>query len=187
MRSKLLVSRGLPLMPTTVMPKCLADRRQIFGDQPTPRMPTVLPASSAAGQRSHLTAVLRAHRARHVARQREHVGDGRFRHRRAVDAADIGDHHLFAERGQVDDVVDAGAERLDPLQLRRVAHDVVGHRRRKAQQNVDVGDIGADIVVMADDVDGQLRKALQQHRLVAGAHGFLDFGENKNIRHRAQV
>ena len=39
------------------------------------------------------------------------------------------------------------------------------------------------MVVVADDVDGELRKPLQQHRLVTGAHGFLDFGENENVWH----
>ena len=111
-------ARGLPLMPITVMPNCLQIGARYSAISPTPRMPTVLPASSCAGQRSHWRFVLRAGRARQVARQRQHIGDGRFRHRRAVDAADIGDQHLFAERGQVDDVVDAGAERLDPFQLR---------------------------------------------------------------------
>ncbi len=104
-----------------------------------------------------------------------------------MDAANIRDQHLFPEGRQVDDVVDTGAERLDPFQLPRVAHHVVGHRRGKAQQNVDIGDVRAHIVVMTDDVDGQLREALEQHRLVARAHGFLDFGKNKDIRHRAQV
>ena len=73
-----------------------------------------------------------------------------------MDAADIGDEHLTPERGQVDDIVDAGAERLDPFKLLGVAHHMVGHGRRKAQQDVGVGDIGADLVVMADHVDGQL-------------------------------
>ena len=104
-----------------------------------------------------------------------------------MDATNVRDQHFFSERRQVDDVVDAGAECLDPLQVRRIAHHVVGHRRGKAQQNVDVGDVGAHIIVMSDDVDGQLREALKQHRLVACAHGFLDFGKNKDIRHRAQV
>src|SRR5207249_4949475 len=86
-------------------------------------------------------------------------------------------------RWQVDDVVNASAERLDPFQLGRVADNVVRHRWRKAQQNVDVADIGVHLVVVADHIDGQLRKAFQQHRLVAGAHGFLDFGKDKDVGH----
>ena len=34
-----------------------------------------------------------------------------------MDAADIGDDHVLAERGLVDEAVDAGAERLHPFEL----------------------------------------------------------------------
>ena len=115
--------------------------------------------------------------------KRQHEGDGRFRHGRPVDAADICDQHLFAQRRQVNDIVDAGPERLDPFKLGRIAHYMVGHRRRKAQQDVCTGNVGADIVVMTDHIDRQLRKSLQQHRLVTGAHGFLDFCENEDVGH----
>ena len=37
--------------------------------------------------------------------------------------------------------------------------------------------------MMADHIDGQLREALQQHGLVTGPHGFLDFGEDEDIGH----
>ena len=72
MRSKPGVWRGLPLMPITVMPKALQIGARYSAISPTPRMPTVLPASSADGQRSHSLVVLRAHRARHVAGERQH-------------------------------------------------------------------------------------------------------------------
>ena len=100
-----------------------------------------------------------------------------------MDAAHVRHHHLFAERGQVDDVIDAAAERLDPFQLLGVAHHVVGHWRREAQQHLDVGDVRRDVIMVPDHVDGELRKALQQHALVTGAHRFLDFGENEDLRH----
>ena len=183
MRSKPCSRAACRLMPITVMPKALQIGARYSAIRPTPRMPTVLPYEQLRRPALPFAFVLRAGGARQVARQRQHIGDGRFRHRRAVDAADIGDQDLFAERGQVDDVVDAGAERLDPFQLGRVAHHVVGHRRGKAQQDVGVGDIGADIVMMADHIDGQLRKPLQQHGLVTGPHRFLDFGEDQHFRH----
>jgi hypothetical protein len=66
---------------------------------------------------------------------------------------------------------------------RRVAHHVVRHRRRKAQQDVGVGDIGIDLAVVADHVDGQLREQLQEPGLVTGLHRLLDFGENEDLRH----
>ena len=100
-----------------------------------------------------------------------------------MNAADIGDQHLFAERGQVDDVVDAGAERLDPFELGRVAHHMVGHGRRETEQDVGVGDVGLYQGMVADHVDGQLRELFQQHGLVAGPHRFLDFGEDEEIWH----
>ena len=100
-----------------------------------------------------------------------------------MNAADVGDDDFFAERGQVDDVVDAGAEGLDPFELRRFGDDMVGHWRREAHQHFGVGDIGADVVMMADHVDGQLRKPFQEHGLVAGPHRFLDFGKNEEIWH----
>ncbi len=52
MRSKAGVGRGLPLMPTTVMCNVLQIGARYSAIRPTPRMPTVLPASSADGQRS---------------------------------------------------------------------------------------------------------------------------------------
>ena len=102
-----------------------------------------------------------------------------------MNAADIGDDDVATERGQVDDVVDAGAERLYPFQLWRVAHDMIRHRRREAQQHIGVGDIGSDIVVVADHIDGQLWKALQQHGPVTALHRFVDFGEDQNVCHAA--
>ena len=104
-----------------------------------------------------------------------------------MNAADIGHDDVRSERWQVDDVVDAGAERLDPFQLGCVAHHVVGHRRREAQQDVGVGDIGLYQGVMADHVDGQLRELFQQHGLITGPHRFLDFGEDEEIWHGALV
>ncbi|MEJ2434720.1 MAG: hypothetical protein P8Y53_16730 [Pseudolabrys sp.] len=100
-----------------------------------------------------------------------------------MDAADIGDQHVRVERGQVDDVVDAGAERLDPFQLGGVAHHVVRHGRREAQQDVGVGDVGLDLAVVADRMDGQFGEQLLEPRLVAGGHRFLDFGEDEDVRH----
>src|SRR6185312_6587610 len=102
----------------------LADRREVFGDQPDAE-----DADGPAGEQVRRlavpgAAVLRTYRARHVARERQHEGDGGLRYRRAVNAADIGDDHFLAERGEVDDVVDARAQRLDPFQLRRVSHDM---------------------------------------------------------------
>ena len=163
--------------------KRLADRRQVFRDQPDAEN-----ADGFAGQELRRPALpfgvlLRAHGARQVAGERQHERDGGFRHRRAVDAADIGDDDLFAERGQVDDVVDAGAERLDPFQLGRVAHHVVGHGRGKAQQDVGVGNVRLYQGMVADHVDGQLRELFQQHGLIAGPHRFLDFGEDEEIWH----
>src|SRR5262249_11253156 len=102
---------------------------------------------------------------------------------RTMNAADIGHEHIFAKRRKVDDVVDPRAERLDPFQFWRVADDMIGHRWRKAEENVGVGDIGSDVIVVADHIDGQLRKPCQKHRLVAGAHRFLDFRENKYVGH----
>jgi hypothetical protein len=100
-----------------------------------------------------------------------------------VNAAHIGYQHVFAKRRKVDDVVDPGTERLNPFQFWRVADDVISHRWRKAQQDISVGDIGADVLVVADDIDGQLRKPFQKHRLVAGAHRFLDFRKDEYVGH----
>ena len=64
---------------------------------------------------------------------------------------------------------------------------MVGHRRRKTKQHVGVGDVGVDIAVMADHGDGKLGKPLQQHLLVAGPHGFLDFGEDEEVGHSTDL
>ena len=60
-----------------------------------------------------------------------------------------------------------------------LAHHLVGHGRGEAQQDVGVGDIGLDLAVVADHVDGERGEALEQHGLVTGPHGFLDFGEDE--------
>jgi hypothetical protein len=62
---------------------------------------------------------------------------------------------------------------------------MVGHRRRKAQQDVGIGDIGIDQAVMSGDIDGELRKPLLEHDFVAAAHRFIDFGEDEKVRHGA--
>jgi hypothetical protein len=64
---------------------------------------------------------------------------------------------------------------------------MVGHRRREAHEHFGVGDKGRDVVMMADDVDGELREAFEQHHLVARLHRFLDFAENQNVCHTAFV
>ena len=65
MRSKLAVGRGVPLMPMTVMPSALQIGARYSAIRPTPRMPTVLPASSWDGQRSQaLFSCARAERGR---------------------------------------------------------------------------------------------------------------------------
>ena len=42
---------------------------------------------------------------------------------------------------------------------------------------------GFDVVMVADDVDGELREPLHQALLVAGAHRLLHFGKDQNLRH----
>ena len=67
----------------------------------------------------------------------------------------------------------------------RTTWSAIGGEKHK--QHVGVGDIGADIVMMADDIDGELRKAFKQHRLVARLHRFLDFAEDQNVCHGAGI
>ena len=60
-----------------------------------------------------------------IATERQHRHQRGLRHRRAMDAADVGDDHVRGERGLVGDAVDAGAERLDPPQLGGVVENRV--------------------------------------------------------------
>ena len=53
MRSKPATLRGDDVMPTTVMPIALHFGASASAITPMPRMPTVLPCSSLAGQRFH--------------------------------------------------------------------------------------------------------------------------------------
>src|SRR4029077_12669544 len=94
----------------------LADWSAIFYDQANAENADGLAGEQRGRPAFPLALVVRNTGARQIARERQHIGDGRFLYWRAVNAAHIGDQPLFAERRQVDDVVDAGAERLDPFE-----------------------------------------------------------------------
>ena len=149
-------ARGAELMPTTCMPSALHFGASASAITPMPKMPTVLPLKQARRPASPVMLVLIAHEARHIAAEREHRRQRRLRHRRAVDAVHVGDDHVLPQRRQVDQVVDAAAERLDPLQGGAVAHHLVGHHRREGEQRIGGRDVRCDLGAVIEDVDGQL-------------------------------
>jgi hypothetical protein len=55
--------------------------------------------------------------------QCQHAGECCFRNRSAVDIAHIGDDHVLAQGRLINEIVDAGAKRLDPFQSRRGSQD----------------------------------------------------------------
>ena len=153
MRSKPATARGAELTPTVRMPNALHFGASSSAMAPMPKTPTVLLCSSCAGKRAHSRALLGAQRARNIARQRQHRADGGFRHRRAVNAVDVGDDDVFAQHRPVDQIVDAGAERLHPFQLGAGAQHVVAQPRRKCQQYVGGRDIGPDLGMVIHKID----------------------------------
>ena len=144
------------------MPNALHFGASASAIAPTPKMPTVLLCRSCAGKRRHSRASWRADGARQIAGQRQHRAERRFRHRRAVNAVDIGDDDVLAQRRLVDEVVDAGAERLNPFQPWRLLQHIVGQHRREGEERVGVRDMRPDLGVMIDQVDREFGKARPQ-------------------------
>ena len=150
MRSNPATARGAELTPTTRMPNALHFGASASAMSPTPKMPTVLLCKSCAGQRRHCRSSWARTAPGRSRASASMVAMRGFRDRRPVDAADIGDDHVLAQRRLVDEVVDAGAQRLDPFQAVRLLQDLRGEHRREGEERVGGGDMGADLGVMID-------------------------------------
>ena len=71
----------------------------------------------------------------------------------AASAVDVGDDDVFAQHRPVDQIVDAGAERLHPFEASAGAEHVVAQPRRKCQQYVGGRDIGPDLGMVIHKID----------------------------------
>jgi hypothetical protein len=114
----------------------LAFRRQNFGDGADAENADGLVVQELRRPALPLVLVLQPDGARKIARQRQHGGEGGFRDRRAMDAVDVGDDHVAAQRRAVDQVVDAGAERLHPLEPLRLLQNMVGQHGREGHERI---------------------------------------------------
>ncbi len=76
-----------------------------------------------------------------------------------MDAVHVGDDHVLAQARPVDEIVDPGAERLDPFEPRRRLQNVVGEHGREGQKRVGCGDMGSDLGMMIDQIDVEFGEA----------------------------
>ena len=162
----------------------LAHWRQCLGDQPDAENAHRLVMQKLRRPAPPLTRVLAADRAGQITRQRQHRAERCLRHRRPVDAPDIGHDDVLAQRRLIDEVVDAGAERLNPFQVWRLLQDFGGHHRREGDQSVGVRDMGPDLGMMVDQRHRHVGKALLQAVAVLLADRLGQAEQNEDIGHR---
>ena len=160
-----------------------AARRQRLGDETDAIDADSLAVDQPGRPARPAALVLIAHTVGQPAAQRQHPQDGGFRHRLAMDAADIGDDHLVAQRRLVDDAVNAGPERLDPFQLAGGREHLVAQHRPECHQDLGFGHERCGLGEVIDDVDLQLRKALAQPRGVEVANLLRERQQDEQAAH----
>ena len=65
------------------------------------------------------------------------------------------------ERRQIDKVIHAGPQRLNPLQIHGIPHHVIGHHRTVGHENIRAADVGINLAVVIDQINEQIRKRLR--------------------------
>ena len=151
-------------------------------------MPMVLPEISRDGQDFQLLVLLVANGAWYSAANRQHRGKRRLRHRVAVHAVDVGDDNVVAQRRPVGEIVDAGADALNPFQLRRMAQHMVGavpEIRPVGDQHIHVGQIGIGLGDVIDQRDVDARKRLADAVVVGTRQRFRQAENEQNGCHAA--
>jgi hypothetical protein len=104
-----------------------------------------------------------------------------------MDAVDIGDDDVFAQRLLVDEIIDAGAQRLHPFQARRLLQHFGRQHGREGQKRISLGDMRADLGVMIGNIDRQLRKACLEPVVILVADIFWQSQKDQQVRHVFQV
>jgi len=95
-------------------------------------------------RRRHQLPLLVADRPHRVAADGHHHIDDLLAHRGAVNAAARGDQHVWLERRTAQEMIDAGPQRLDPLQPRRAGEHEIPHLDAEHEHHVDVGKLAGD-------------------------------------------
>jgi hypothetical protein len=149
----------------------LAFRRQDFGDLADAENADRLVMQKLRREPAPLPFVLGADGAAKPPRQRQHSRERGFRNRRALDAAHIGDDHVVAQSRLVDEIVDAGAERLDPFESRSGGQHIAGQHRSESDKRIGLVDERPDLGMMVNQLDRDLRKALAQAVAILIANG----------------
>lgn len=88
-----------------------------------------------------------------------------------MDTAHIGDDHVFGQGRLIDEIVDTGAKRLHPFQLRRSGQHVAGQHRGESDKGICFIDVRADFGMVVNQLDRDFRKALAQAVAILIANG----------------
>jgi hypothetical protein len=100
-----------------------------------------------------------------------------------MDAADIGDDNVFAQRRLVDEIIDAGAERLDPFKPPCRFQHMTGEHGREGNERVGAIDIGCGFGMVIHQLDRGGRKAPAQAVPILAAYRLRQGQKNENIGH----
>jgi len=87
-------------------------------------------------------------------------------------SAHIGDDHVLAQGRLIDEIVDTGAKRLHPFQLRRGGQHFARQHRSESDKGIRFVDVRTDFGMMVDQLDRDFRKALAQAVAILIANGF---------------
>ncbi len=99
---------------------------------------------------------------------------------------DVGQDDVVAQGRAVDDIVDAGAERLDPFQPGRALQDVVRpifEMRAEGNQHLCLGKVGIELADVVDHVHAQRREVCPNVVVVLRAHVRGQGEENEDAGH----
>src|SRR5262249_45069831 len=83
----------------------------------------------------------------------------------------------------VDEIVQAGAKRLNPFKLARGFQDLTGQHGREGDGRIDGADIGPGFGMMIDKLDRGCRETPAQAIPILTAYRFGQSQENENIGH----
>ena len=101
-----------------------------------------------------------------VARQRDHVEEGKLAHLRAVDAAGRGQQHVRRQHARRRQRLGAGGQRLHPFQVLGLGDQRGRNVMAEPEDHVDVGNDVFDVLDVVSNMELHGRKALRQQRAI---------------------
>ena len=135
-------------------------------------MTMVLPSRIGWPHCSHLASAWFCQVLFEVARERDHVEEGKLAHLRAVDAARRGQHHVRRQHARRRQRFGAGGQRLHPFEVLRLGDQRGRDVMAEPEDHVDVGDDAFDSSDVCPIWNATVGKRLRQKRavLLAPAH-----------------